>query len=74
MISGNPVNIYIYYLYTNCSHCNILTSAAELEIELDRRQKIELRSVELTKAFEKPKATEYQLRHIEKGISVCNTV
>ena len=60
MISKFTVRIYI----------NVLTSTAELEVELDRRQRKELRSLELTKAFEKPKATEYELRHVEKGIGV----
>lgn len=39
----------------------------ELEIELDRRHKIELRTPELQKAFEKPRATEFQLKQIERG-------
>ena len=39
----------------------------ELEIELERRRKIELRSVELQKAFEKPRATDYELKQIERG-------
>ena len=46
----------------------IINILGELEIELERRQKIELRSTELQKAFDKPKATEYQLKQIERGI------
>lgn len=41
--------------------------AAEMEIELERRRKIKLRSVELEKAFKKPKATEYELRQLERA-------
>ena len=41
--------------------------AAEMEIELERRRKIELRSVELEKAFKRPKATEFELRQIERA-------
>ena len=37
-----------------------------MEIELERRKKIELRSAELQKAFEKPKASEFELRQLEK--------
>jgi hypothetical protein len=40
-----------------------------MEIELERRRKIELRSVELQKAFEKPKATEFELRKLERKMS-----
>lgn len=43
------------------------TCTGELEIELERRRKIELRSVELEKAFKKPKATEYELHQLEKS-------
>ncbi|MCK5920366.1 MAG: hypothetical protein KAG66_05460 [Methylococcales bacterium] len=38
-----------------------------MEIELERRRKIKLRSVELEKAFKKPKATEYELRQLERA-------
>lgn len=38
-----------------------------MEIELERRRKIQLRSVELEKAFKKPKATEYELRQLERA-------
>ncbi|KAK3083422.1 hypothetical protein FSP39_022269 [Pinctada imbricata] len=39
----------------------------ELEIELERRRKIELRSVELQRAFDRPKASDYELKQIERG-------
>lgn len=45
-----------------------LDLSGELEIELERRKKIELRSVELETAFKKPKATEFELRQLEKGM------
>ena len=52
---------------------NLLTSAAELEIELDRRQKIELRTVDLARPLDKPKIAEYQYRQIERGIKCVKT-
>ncbi|XP_060064415.1 titin-like, partial [Ylistrum balloti] len=39
----------------------------ELEIELERRRKIEMRSVELVSAMERPKATTIELKQIERA-------
>ena len=46
---------------------NLLCVTAEVEIEIERRKKLELRSAELSEAFKKPKATEFQLRQLELG-------
>lgn len=42
----------------------------ELVIELERRKKLELRSVELDTALHKPKPTYLELKHLEKGIKI----
>lgn len=39
----------------------------ELEIELDRKRKIELKNVEFKRPFEIPKAADYELKQIERG-------
>ena len=44
----------------------------ELEIELDRKRKIELKNVEFKRPFEIPKAADYELKQIERGkVSGC---
>lgn len=39
----------------------------ELEIELDRKRKIELKNVEFKRPFEIPKSADYELKQIERG-------
>lgn len=39
----------------------------ELEIELDRKRKIELKNVEFKRPFEIPKAADYEIKQIERG-------
>lgn len=63
---NGQINAYLH----DADVCNLKLSfcSGELEIELERRKKIELRSVELDKALKKPKATEFELRQLERGL------